>query len=48
LNHPNFAVPSSSPPPETFDITGGTFGQLTSIDTNSAYRVMQFALRLEF
>jgi hypothetical protein len=49
LNHPNFALPSfSNPPPETFDITGGTFGQLTSIDTNSSYRVMQFALRLEF
>ena len=48
LNHPNFALPGSSPPPETFDITGGTFGQLTSIDTNSGYRVMQFALRLEF
>jgi hypothetical protein len=48
FNHPNFALPSSSPPPETFDITGGTFGQLTSIDTNSGYRVMQFALRLEF
>jgi hypothetical protein len=59
LNHPNFALPSfSNPPPETFDITGGTFGQLTSIDSGNAdplissngngFRVMQFALRLEF
>jgi hypothetical protein len=48
LNHPNFALPSFASPPETFDITGGTFGQLTSIDSNSSYRVMQFALRLEF
>jgi hypothetical protein len=48
LNHPNFALPGFASPPETFDVTGGTFGQLTSIDANSSYRVMQFALRLEF
>jgi hypothetical protein len=52
LNHPNFALPSFASPPETFDITGGTFGQLTSMASipggNYGYRVMQFALRLEF
>ncbi len=48
LNHPNFALPSRTSPSENFDITGGTFGQLTTIDTGSSYRVMQFALRLEF
>ena len=48
LNHPNFALPSRDSPSENFDITGGTFGQLTSIDTDSSNRVMQFALRLEF
>jgi hypothetical protein len=46
LNHPNFALPSATS--ESWDVTGGIFGQLTSIDTNSSYRVMQFALRLEF
>jgi len=46
LNHPNFALPSAIS--ESWDIAGGTFGQLTSIDANSSYRVMQFALRLEF
>jgi hypothetical protein len=52
LNHPNFALPSFTSPPETFDITGGTFGQLTSMASipggNTGYRVIQFALRLEF
>ena len=48
LNHPNFALPANTSPSSNFDITSGTFGRLTSIDTNSGYRVMQFALRLEF
>jgi Carboxypeptidase regulatory-like domain len=48
FNHPNFALPSRTSPSTHFDITGGTFGQLTTIDTDSASRVMQFALRLEF
>jgi hypothetical protein len=46
LNHPNFALPGATS--ESWDVTGGTFGQLTSIDSNSGYRVIQFALRLEF
>jgi Carboxypeptidase regulatory-like domain len=46
LNHPNFALPTATS--ESLDVTGGTFGQLTAIDGNSSYRVMQFALRLEF
>jgi len=59
FNHPNFALPSRGVAPSTnFDITGGTFGRLTAIDSGNVnplnasngngYRVMQFALRLEF
>jgi hypothetical protein len=58
LNHPNFALPSRTSPSSNFDITGGTFGQLTAIDSGNpdpldpsngnGYRVMQFSLRLEF
>ena len=50
LNHPNFALPSATS--ESWDITGGTFGQLTGMASipggSTGYRVMQFALRLEF
>jgi hypothetical protein len=42
LNHPSFSPPSAS----SLDVTGGTFGQITS--TTSTPRVLQFALRLEF
>jgi Carboxypeptidase regulatory-like domain len=58
LNHPNFALPALTTPSENFDITGGTFGQLTAIDSGNpdpldqkngnGARVMQFSLRLEF
>ena len=44
LNHPVFALPTSA----NIDITGGTFGQITSTSTSILPRVMQFALRLEF
>ena len=52
LNHPNFALPSATS--EIWDITGGAFGQLTSMSpipgalVTQGYRVMQFALRLKF
>ncbi len=56
LNHPNFALPARTSPSSNFDITSGSFGRLTSIDTTGTgsvggvggYRVLQFALRLEF
>jgi hypothetical protein len=44
LNHPVFALPSQA----NIDITGGTFGRVTSTSTSILPRVMQFALRLEF
>lgn len=49
FNHPNFADPNT----DNLNITGGTFGQITSTigptgSTNDNARVMQFALRLEF
>jgi hypothetical protein len=42
FNHPTFNVPSQS----NIDITGGTFGRITS--TSSSPRVVQLGLRLEF
>jgi hypothetical protein len=44
LNHPVFATPTSA----NVDITGGTFGRITSTSTTILPRVMQLALRLEF
>ena len=42
LNHPVFGVPTST------DITSGSFGQITAVAVNTAARVGQFSLRLEF
>jgi hypothetical protein len=49
LNHPVFAAPiSPGAGTGVNDITSGSFGQITSVATDSSARVVQLALRMEF
>jgi hypothetical protein len=45
LNHPVFGTQSTA---ITNDITSGSFGQISAVATNTAARVGQFSLRVEF